>query len=336
MKKYSILNKFLHRIYLKNYFISKSTLEYELDRFEDEIQNINLDMVVFVSGLARSGTTTLLRDLFSTNHFSSLQYNNMPFLFLPNTYKIKSSDKLSERAHNDGVKINGDSPEEFDEYFWKVYLNDSYINKDSLISHHIDDKVLKKYLNYAKLVCLSKNKTNYISKNNNNILRLSSLKNIPNSVFFFMVRTPLEQASSLLKLHMKFSKDQKEDGFSLEYFNFLGHHEFGLNQKIFKLDPQIFDQFISMDKSSIDYWLLVWKQYYSYLLSQIDNQIHVLTFDSIVSNKQNTYSKLSSVLGIEIKTGETSFSPPAYKKYNSDILEECKVIYKKLEEIRLG
>ena len=37
MKKYSRLNKFLHRIYLKNYFVSKSTLEYELDSLDNQI-----------------------------------------------------------------------------------------------------------------------------------------------------------------------------------------------------------------------------------------------------------------------------------------------------------
>ena len=125
----------------------------------------------------------------------------MPFLFLPNIWHPPGQTKPKERAHNDGILVNSESPEEFDEYFFKVFLDDKYIKKSYLKSHKLNFKVLKKYLEYIKLICLSKNKERYISKNNNNILRFKSLIKIENSFFFFLIRSPLDHASSLLKLH---------------------------------------------------------------------------------------------------------------------------------------
>lgn len=54
----------------------------------------------------------------------------MPFLFLPNTWVFHSHEELFERSHGDSIKVNAESPEEFDEYFWKSFLNDSYINQN--------------------------------------------------------------------------------------------------------------------------------------------------------------------------------------------------------------
>ena len=181
---------------------------------------------VFITGLARSGTTALMNKIFSSEEYASLQYSNMPILLSPNLWNKKLKIAKHERAHKDGIIIDGNSPEEFDEYFWKVFLNDSYI-KDGLLPHEVDDKVLNKYKSYVSLICHSKKKHKYISKNNNNILRLDALKKIDGNKIIVLFREPLSHASSLMKLHKSFSENQKEDPFVLDYFNYLGHHEFG-------------------------------------------------------------------------------------------------------------
>jgi len=330
MKKHSRISKLLHKVYLKNYFISKATLDYEIDKFKHEINNKNLDKIVFISGLARSGTTSLLRELYSTNNFSSLQYNNMPFLFLPNTWVFDVEDELSERAHKDGIKVNGASPEEFDEYFWKSFLKDSYIGSASMDIHTISDVVLAKYSAYMKLIAISKNSNSYLSKNNNNILRISSLVKIPNSFFFFLIRKPLDHASSLLKLHLRFSKDHQEDSFALEYFDFLGHHEFGLNHKPFRLKEAIFETMELADKTSISYWLLVWKQYYSYLLDTYKETFHFVLFEDLINNKRAVYTYINEVLGITIPLDFEDFKPPVYENFNSSLLDSCNQLYDQL------
>ena len=87
-----------------------------------------------------------MNKIFSTGEFASLQYSNMPFLLSPNLWKRKSKIESHERAHNDGIIIDGNSPEEFDEYFWKAFLKDTYIIKEGLEPHKVEDDVLDKYL----------------------------------------------------------------------------------------------------------------------------------------------------------------------------------------------
>ncbi|MDC3132901.1 hypothetical protein OA501_01645 [Flavobacteriaceae bacterium] len=316
MKKHSRINRFLHRLYLKNYFISKSSLEYEIDRYGDKIVEEN--KLVFISGLARSGTTTFLREIHDSKKFASLQYRNMPFLFLPNTYQIKSVLKPSERAHGDSIKVNGDSPEEFDEYFWKVYLKDSFIKKDSLVSHDINDEILKKYSDYTKLVCLSKKKQNYITKNNNNILRVPSLIKLPSSVFFFLVRKPIDHVSSLIKLHKKFSQDHINDSFSLEYFNLLGHHEFGMNHKPFNLLQSHYNNLRKYDPDKTEYWLLIWKQYYQYLLNIYEDKFNLIFFEDLINEREKVNKYVNNVLQISITNENKNFKPPIYKDVPKD------------------
>ena len=332
MQNYSIVNKFLHRFYLSNYFISKSTLELERELYEKKINNLELNQVVFISGLARSGTTYFMREIFETDQYASLQYNNMPFLFLPNLWKNRTSEMLVERAHKDGIKVNSSSPEEFDEYFWKAYLNDSYLGNDTLELHNPEKKVIDIYLDYIKLISISKNKSRYITKNNNNLLRLSSLQQIPNSKFFFLVRKPLDHASSLLKLHQKFSRDHKSDSFTLEYFNFLGHHEFGLNQKVFNLEEEKQKNLSSLDKSTLDYWLLVWLQYYTYLLNKTDDSIEIILFEDLILNRGRVFEFVNRTLDINVNNKKSIFSPPKYNSFKSETLTECEKVYGKLKK----
>ena len=84
-----------------------------------------LDNNVFITGLARSGTTILLNSLYKSNSFASLTYLDMPFVLAPNLWSKISSKKIfidvKERAHEDGIKLSIESPEAFEEVFWKTF-----------------------------------------------------------------------------------------------------------------------------------------------------------------------------------------------------------------------
>ena len=328
MSNYSKLNKLLHRLYLGNGFISKSSFEVEETFFEGKLKKFDIKSKVFVSGLARSGTTAFMRRIHETREFASLQYSNMPFLFLPNLWKNSSQISSHERAHKDGIKIDSNSPEEFDEYFWKVFTNNAYI-KDFLQPHQIDEELLEKYDKYISLICLSKNKSKYISKNNNNILRIFDLQKLDNSAFFFLVRKPSDHASSLLKLHKVFCEDHKRDPFNLEYFNYLGHHEFGLNHKPFLLKEDYQEARKQYDQFDINYWLLNWKQYYSYLLDILDERFHLVVFEDLTSDPNRVYNYVNGVLDLSIPETDKRFTPPAYENPDIDagLLAECEEVY---------
>ena len=336
MSSYSKAEKNLHKLYLSNYFLSKSSLEMEEILYGHKAKKQIVEQYVFITGLARSGTTALMNKIFNTQEYASLQYSNMPILLAPNLWNKKLKIEKHERAHGDGIIIDGNSPEEFDEYFWKVFLKDSYI-KDGLIPHKVEDTVLDKYLTYVSLICYSKGKQKYISKNNNNILRLSSLKKIEGSKIIVLFREPLSHASSLMKLHLSFSENQKEDPFVLDYFNYLGHHEFGLDHKPFLLTDDFVNNRADYSIDDLNYWLLIWINYYEYLLGHFNEEFILVSFEDLINEPNSVFEYVRTVLEINSTlTSEKKHSPSKYKKlsFEPGLLNRANGIYQKLNRLK--
>ena len=184
MQNYNKYQKFLHDFVLSKKFINKSLFEIEKIIYLKNIQ-IKDQSHIFVTSLPRSGTTSLLNLLYSSNQYASLTYKSMPFILSPNFSKLfhKKNIKKKERMHGDGITYDINSPEAFDEVFFNT---DNEFIKNEL-------------LNYLQLICLSQNKTTYLSKNNLNYKRIDLIRSIlPNSIFLIPIRKPLQHAYSLL------------------------------------------------------------------------------------------------------------------------------------------
>jgi len=337
MASYSTSDKFLHKFYLSNYGISKATLEMEEILHGAKAKQLEIKQYVFVSGLARSGTTAVMNKIFGTGEYASLQYSNMPFLLSPNLWKRKSKIESHERAHNDGIIIDGNSPEEFDEYFWKVFLKDSYIKNDGLEPHDVKDEILDKYLTYVALICLAKGKEKYISKNNNNVLRLATLEKIENHKTIILFRDPLSHAASLMKLDKSFSKNQVDDPFALDYFNYLGHHEFGLNHKPFLLTQEFSEHRQQFAKDNINYWLAIWLNYYSYILDQPNTALLLVSFEDLIQSPDLVYDYIFNALAIKnVLVQSKRHRPSAYATVDCDegLLTKCQEVYKLLSALK--
>lgn len=264
---YSELSQLLHRLVLNNYAIAYQLFKLELKRLTKNTKTVERPFLI-VSGLARAGTTSLMNKLTESNHYTSLNYGNMPFITSPNIWKklyAPKGGKQKERSHKDGIQIGLSSNEALEEYFFKMLSNDSYVKEDYLKLYNVSKEDYDEYMNYQNVV-LNNNKKIYLAKNNNFALRYQSFREHDKEfIIVFMFRDPVSHAASLLEKHKEFSKLQKEDEFVLEYMNWLGHHEFGTNQKPFQF-TEITPKYLS-DKLSIDYWLQIWINYYNYLLS---------------------------------------------------------------------
>ena len=338
MADYSKTDKFLHRVYLSNYSLAKAAFEMELAVFGSKASAEDVKENVFVTGLARSGTTGVMRQIFNTGQYASLQYSNMPFLLNPNLWKKKSSIVTHERAHKDGITIDGNSPEEFDEYFWKLHLNDAYIKSDALERHQISQDILDQYKKYIQLICFSKGKKKYISKNNNNILRLEALRKLPNTKIIFLFRHPASHASSLHKLHLKFSGEQKKDPFALEYFDFLGHHEFGQHHKPFALTAFLDKARMDFGPHDINYWLLIWMNYYTYVLKNLNKNDLLICFEDLMNNPDRIYQKLSEKLlntPSFNKINKFKSTTKVVNKFADNLMADCDALYDKLLNYKL-
>jgi hypothetical protein len=212
---------------------------------------------VFVCGLARAGTTILMREIHGSGEFGSLTYADMPFVLAPNFWQRLSANggkagAKAERAHGDGIEVDFHSPEALDEVYWRIFSGGDYILADRLVPHVPDEELFAGYRDLIRLVLRRTSKTRYLSKNNNHLLRLESLaKAFPDSVILVPIRDPIEHARSLLNQHKRFIGS---DPFTRAYMGWLGHHEFGDTHRPFAWDGAA----VVGDALGLDYWLAQW------------------------------------------------------------------------------
>lgn len=250
---YSATDKVLHRLALGP--LAEMLHDIERARFLKSAPE-DTGRHVFVAGLARSGTTVLMREIHRTGAFGSLTYADMPFVLAPNTWaqisrKGQKPGKKAERAHGDGIEVDTQSPEALDEVYWRVFDGDAYIAETGLSPHDPDAELIGGYRDLMRLVMRKTGTGRYVSKNNNNILRLKGLAAaMPEAEFLVPLRRPLDHAHSLLAQHRRFLD---ADAFTRDYMTWLGHHEFGATHR-----PFLFDGAPGGDPLTLDYWLRVW------------------------------------------------------------------------------
>jgi hypothetical protein len=330
---YSEISQLFHHLVLDNSNIGLKLLSREIKKYTSKVKK---EKFLIVSGLARSGTTNLMNSLHGSGSFTSLSYSNMPFLLSPRAWRKlyrPRSIKKAERSHGDGISIDMRSNEALDEYFFKSIYQDSFIGSENLIKHSLSDKGYQLYIDYQGLICREPEKF-YLSKNNNMLLRYDSLRQL-NKEFVFLVlfRDPLSHAYSLMQMHKKFCTQQGNDPFIEDYMDWLGHHEFGLNQKPFKFHDQIPEG----NKNELDYWLLSWINYYDYASLIADDNTYFICYETYCLNPNIILDKVL----VEFKSfRKDDFKPYLNQKeikedYSEEILHEAQLIYNKLKNKEL-
>ena len=95
MQNYNYLQRLLHDFVLSKKIITKSLFELEKILLLKN-RKINDESHIFITGLPRSGTTSILNFLFSSEEYGSLTYKNMPFILSPNFSKLLNSKNTSK------------------------------------------------------------------------------------------------------------------------------------------------------------------------------------------------------------------------------------------------
>jgi hypothetical protein len=318
MKNYNYIQKFLHDLVLKNKFINISLYELEKLIYHKNF-SIKNEKHIFITGLPRSGTTSILNFLYSSNEFSSLTYKNMPFVFSPNFSNIfnKKNFLKKERLHADGLTYDINSPEALDEIF--------FCNNEEFVKNELEL--------YLQLILLSDGKEKYLSKNNLNYKRVNLINSIlPNSFFLIPIRDPLQHANSLLSQHLRFCKLQKEDNFILRYMNYLHHNEFGLNHRSWN-SPVKFSDF-----NDLNYWLEQWCFFYQniYRNYKFNDNCIFLIYENLMKEKyQKAILNRISLNNVDI-LNYNNFKNSNKKYFNinpsDDISKNAYKIYKKFKD----
>ena len=325
MNNYSALQRFLHRTALSSQFMREVMFDVEQSIFFKKDDNFDDDHV-FVAGLARSGTTILLNAIHQSNQFASLTYDDMPFILAPNLWgkinRRSTHGEAKERAHGDSIRVSTNSPEAFEEVFWKTFTDNSIIREELFIK-------------FISLILKKNNKTRYLSKNNQNIRRLDLLSEIfPRSKILIPFRDPLQQTLSLFSQHMKFGKEQNEDTFVRDYMKWIGHSEFGLDYKMIHPSNLLYP-----NEKEFNHWLEQWYLTYKSVLelSAEHGEFYLIRFESLCNNPK-VWGNVKDLLGInqEVKFLFKESKKVIGQSFDNNLSDKCYRLYESLVSKSFG
>lgn len=269
MSDYGAIARLLHRLALASPAVAEMQFDIETAMLRGDTEADGEGRHVFVCGLARAGTTVLMRSIHDSGGFASLTYRDMPFVMAPNLWarlqgrRGRKMDPV-ERAHGDGIAVDFDSPEALEEVFWRVHCGEAYLRTDALTPHEPDAETIAKFRTYVAAILRRYGAERYLSKNNNNILRIGALQAaFPDADILVPFREPHAQAESLRRQHLRFVRMHRNDRFSARYMGWLAHHEFGSDHRPFRFPGA---EAGHGDPEGAHYWIDLWTRVYSHLL----------------------------------------------------------------------
>ncbi len=206
--------------------------------FAAELEEIPIDRPIYVTGLARAGTTVLLELLASRPGVATHRYRDFPPVFTPIFWnrafaRIYRRDAPPvERAHRDRILVTPDSPEALEEVLWMHFfphLHDPA--RSNLLDRDTAHPAFERfYRDHIRKILLVRGGRRYLSKGNYNITRLPYLlKLFPDARFLVPVRDPRWHVASLIKQHRLFCREEERDPRILAHMRRMGHFEFGLD-----------------------------------------------------------------------------------------------------------
>jgi hypothetical protein len=289
---------------------------FETKFLKKRLSGIEIDRPIFVSGLARSGTTILLELISQNQGVASYRYMDFPFIMLPYWWGkfLKMSDKRShkpvERSHADGLQVTPKSPEAMEEILWKYFFPKSH---DPTVRNLLDQSRRTSdfdtfYTHTIFKLLLSRGADRYLAKNNYNITRLGYLVSLfPDARFVVPVREPVYHIASLMKQHRLLSEEENRDKRVLAYMRRSGHFEFGLDRRPLNLtsnDRTLEIQELWNKGRDVEAWAKYWRDVHVYLADMLEtNKVvaeHtlVLSYEELCSSPKIVLARLYSHVGL--------------------------------------
>jgi hypothetical protein len=229
----------------------------------------------------------------------------------------------AERAHGDGIMVDYDSPEAFEEVFWRTFCPQPAGARDFGTAQPTPE-AMAAFADYRAVVANPRGERaaaapakRYLSKNNNNVMRLAALAGEPTAAILVVYRDPVDAARSLLRQHQRFCATHEEAPFTRDYMGWLAHHEFGRDHKPFGFALPRMDASLSPDRP--DYWLDYWNAVHEHVLGQLGPRIHLVDHDRLCAGPVPMIAAVLAAIGsqadaaalaAEIRAPATTPAPP--------------------------
>jgi hypothetical protein len=206
----------------------------------ETLDGIDIRKPVYITGLARSGTTIVLEILERHGNLSAHRYRDYPMLFTPyiwNRYlgfTPRSAARAVERTHRDGIYITPESPEAFEEVLWMAFFPELHDPmKSAVLGGETRHPAFEDfYRDHIRKLLLVRGGRRYLSKGNYNVTRMGYLLKIFRDARLVVpVREPVWHIASLIRQHDHFCKGQAAHPRALAHLRRVGHFEFGVDRR---------------------------------------------------------------------------------------------------------
>jgi hypothetical protein len=348
---YSATDRLFHRIAFASPAIQQTAADIENMAFSANWKSASASKPIFITSLARAGTTLLLEILHKLPEMACHTYRDMPLILAPVLWskissRFRSQSTLRERAHGDGVQVSFDSPESFEEVFWKSFWPDHYKGSQIRLWGKQDIKLeatvfFREHMKKISVLRRPDNVENvrYLSKNNANIARLNCIPQmLPDATILIVLRNPLEHALSLHRQHLNFTKMQAEETFIKRYMDDIGHYEFGSLHR-----PFAFERLAGLTDAhqpeSANYWLAYWIATFEHITRTKGDAI-IVPYEKVCASGSGMLSSLCEK--IDLSTGkalDAAMSHVRPVQYRADpdsfapaLVRQAKDIYQHLME----
>jgi hypothetical protein len=286
-QNYSRLDRMFHRVAFSSPAVQVTAADIERSLYGRRFTSIRTPKPVFITSLPRAGTTLMLELLGQLPSFATSCYRDMPFVLAPLLWEslsrgFRKPAELAERAHADGMAVGFDSPEAFEEVLWMTAWPEKFTAAGiALWGDHEDAAEFRGLLvsHMQRIIAARSNGSGgsrrYLSKNNANIARIGLLKRLfPDAAILVPFRSPMDQAGSLLRQHLRFLEIHAEDAFARQYMEDIGHLEFGAAHRPIRF-PGVEKALERYRPDTIDYWLAYWIAAFEHILRYRDSIILV-------------------------------------------------------------
>jgi hypothetical protein len=310
---------------------------WETDWASDSLAGQTVDRPIYVTGLARSGSTILLELLAAHPDVATHQYKDFPLIPIPvwwNWFLERASSGEAapvERSHKDGIYVTPESPEAMEEVLWMAFFP---ICHDPAVSNVLSEQdgapeFEAFYRHHVRKLLMVRGGRRYLAKGNYNVSRLGFLRKLfPDACFVVPVRDPVGHIASLMKQHRLFCEEETRDPRVLAYMRRSGHFEFGLDRRPINFGSA--DTVREIEElwragKEIEGWAIYWSSVYGFVADLIEGdpllarQILLVHYDDLCGEPERTLGRLYRHCGLEVAEGTlreqaARISAPSYYK----------------------
>lgn len=296
-----------------------------------------VDRPVYVTGLARSGSTIVLEYLSRIPGVASHQYRDYPAVYTPYLWNLLldnvplPDDTPKERCHRDGIMVNLSSPESAEEVLWATFFRGLHdVSRSNILDQNTSNPAFERfYREHLRKMLVIRNGKRYVSKENYCFSRMRYLlKVFADAKFVLLVRDPMRHVPACIKTSGQVKAAQRKYPYVIEHFKDAGHYDYGLDFRPVNVDgaganDDIMELLKSGDEARA--WARYWDRTYRYLHTLITSDPVIarsailVRYEDLCDDSANTLARINAHCELDVPAAHVehytkSLHQPTYYK----------------------